>query len=86
MGGEIDVLTLLVKCGLAPSKAEARRLVQQGGVSVCGQKVGDIAAKWTCKELLRRRHHHQEGQEGLSQGHPVSICPRSRKKNTAVRF
>ena len=48
--GEIDVLTLLVKCGLAPSKAEARRLVQQGGVSVCGQKVGDIAAKWTCKD------------------------------------
>ncbi len=50
VGGEIDVLTLLVKCGLAPSKAEARRLVQQGGVSVCGQKVGDIAAKWTCKD------------------------------------
>ena len=48
--GEIDVLTLLVKCGLAPSKAEARRLVQQGGVSVCGQKVGEIAAKWTCKD------------------------------------
>ena len=48
--GEIDVLTLLVKCGLAPSKAEARRLVQQGGVSVCGEKVGDIAAKWTCKD------------------------------------
>ena len=48
--GEIDVLTLLAKCGLAPSKAEARRLVQQGGVSVCGEKVGDIAAKWTCKD------------------------------------
>ena len=49
-GDEIDILTLLVKCGLAPSKAEARRLVQQGGVSVDGQKVGDIAAKWTCKD------------------------------------
>ena len=49
-GDEIDILTLLIKCGLAPSKAEARRLVQQGGVSVDGQKVGDIAAKWTCKD------------------------------------
>ena len=47
--GQIDVLTLLVKCGLCASKGEARRLVQQGGVSVCGQKVGDIEAKWDCK-------------------------------------
>ncbi len=48
--GEIDILTLLVKCGLAASKGEARRLVQQGGVSVCGQKVGDIEAKFSCKD------------------------------------
>ena len=46
--GEIDILTLLVKCGLAASKGEARRLVQQGGVSVCGQKVADIEAKFSC--------------------------------------
>ena len=48
--GEIDILTLLVKCGLAASKGEARRLVQQGGVSVCGQKVADIEAKFSCKD------------------------------------
>ena len=48
--GEIDILTLLVKCGLAASKGEARRLVQQGGVSVCGQKVGDIETKFSCKD------------------------------------
>ena len=48
--GEIDILTLLVKCGLAASKGEARRLVQQGGVSVCGEKVGDIEAKFSCKD------------------------------------
>ncbi|WP_295584588.1 tyrosine--tRNA ligase [uncultured Oscillibacter sp.] len=48
--GEIDILTLLVKCGLCTSKGEARRLVQQGGVSVCGQKVGDIEAKFSCKD------------------------------------
>ena len=48
--GEIDILTLLVKCGLAASKGEARRLVQQGGVTVCGQKVADIEARFSCKD------------------------------------
>ena len=48
--GQIDILTLLVKCGLAASKGEARRLVQQGGVTVCGQKISDIDAKWCCKD------------------------------------
>ncbi len=36
------MLDLLVKCGLAPSKGEARRLVQQGGVSVDDVKVTDV--------------------------------------------
>ena len=48
--GEIDVVTLLVKCGLAPSKGEARRLIQQGGVSICGEKVADIGKKFACSE------------------------------------
>ena len=48
--GQMDILTLLVKCGLCASRGEARRLVQQGGVSVDGQKVGDIEAKWSCKD------------------------------------
>jgi len=39
----IDILSLLVKCGLAASKSEARRLVSQGGVSVNEEKVDDIA-------------------------------------------
>ena len=40
--GAIDVMTLLVKCGLCSSKGEARRLVQQGGVAVDGEKVSGI--------------------------------------------
>ena len=43
-GGQIGILNLLVACGLAPSKGEARRLVQQGGVSVNDGKVTDIEA------------------------------------------
>ena len=42
--GSIDILTMLVKSGLVPSKSEARRAVDQGGVAVDGEKVTDIKA------------------------------------------
>ncbi len=35
----INIMDLMVKCNLATSKGEARRLIQQGGVSVDGEKV-----------------------------------------------
>ena len=38
----INILDLMVKSGLAPSKGEGRRLVQQGGVSIDGNKIGDV--------------------------------------------
>ena len=41
-GGVIDVLGVLVKSGMAPSRSEARRNVEQGGVTVNGEKVIDI--------------------------------------------
>ncbi len=41
-GGVITVIDLLAKTGLAPSKGEARRLIQQGGVSVNDRKITDI--------------------------------------------
>ena len=50
-GGQIDVLTLLVKCGLAASKGEARRLVQQGGVTVNDQKINSIDAAFGCEQF-----------------------------------
>ena len=40
----MTVIDLLVACGLAASKGEARRLIQQGGISVDGDKVSDISA------------------------------------------
>ncbi len=40
--GAIDILTLLLKAGLVPSKSEARRAVEQGGVALNGEKVSDI--------------------------------------------
>ena len=50
-GGAIDVLTLLVKCGLATSKGEARRLVQQGGVTVNDEKVSAIETTFGCEQF-----------------------------------
>ena len=40
--GKIDILSVLTKTGLCPSRGEARRLVQQGGVTVDDVKVGSI--------------------------------------------
>jgi tyrosyl-tRNA synthetase len=40
----VTVIDLLVLCGLAKSKGEARRLIQQGGVSVDGDKVTELEA------------------------------------------
>jgi len=49
--GACDILTLLVKSGLVPSKSEARRAVEQGGVSVDGDKVADIKASFPADRL-----------------------------------
>ena len=47
----IDILNLLVVSGLAPSKGEARRNVQQGGVSFAGEKITDIGRQLSFSEL-----------------------------------
>jgi tyrosyl-tRNA synthetase len=39
----LNIVDLLAVSGLAPSKGEGRRLVQQGGVSIDGNKIDDIA-------------------------------------------
>lgn len=49
--GSIDILGVLVASGLAASRSEARRAVEQGGVSVKGDKVTDIKASYT-KDMI----------------------------------
>ena len=44
--GKIDILAVLVKGGQASSRSEARRAVTQGGVSVEGEKITDIATAY----------------------------------------
>ena len=48
------MLTLLVKCGLAASNGEARKLVQGGGVSIDGEKIADF------KTMLDKDFFQQE--------------------------
>ena len=43
--GEISVLELLAKTKLVPSKGEARRLIDQGGISIDDEKVNSVTAK-----------------------------------------
>ena len=43
VGDGLTIVELMIKCGLSSSKGEARRLIQQGGVSLDGDKVTDAS-------------------------------------------
>ena len=49
--GQIDILQLLISANLAASRNEARRAVEQGGVSVNGEKVTDSHAAYTKEDF-----------------------------------
>ena len=49
--GSIGILDLMAKCKLVPSKKEARRLIEQGGVEVDGEKIHDVAVTFTAEQL-----------------------------------
>ena len=49
--GSIDLLSIVQKSGLCASRSEARRNVEQGGVSVDGEIVKDIKAVYTKEQL-----------------------------------
>ena len=40
----IGLVDVLVRCGLAPSRSEARRLVKAGAVSINGEKTTEVTA------------------------------------------
>ena len=45
--GKVDILQILVSAGLTASRAEARRAVQQGGVTFADEKVTDFKTTYT---------------------------------------
>jgi len=49
--GGLDILAVLVKAELVPSRSEARRAVEQGGVTVDGEKVTDTKTVYNADQL-----------------------------------
>lgn len=49
--GSIDLISLLVKSGLASSRSEGRRAIEQGGISVNNEKVTDIKTAYTAENI-----------------------------------
>ena len=52
-GNELPVMDLLVASGLCTSKSEARRLIEQGGLSIDGNKISDVNALVSYKEPIK---------------------------------
>ncbi len=51
LDGKIDMPALLVKAGFAKSKSEGRQAIQQGGVTLDGEKVTDVRATYTAADF-----------------------------------
>ena len=68
--GSIDLITMLVKTGLVPSRSEGRRAIEQGGVSIDGEKITDI------KHTVAKEDFSDEGmvlRRGKKKFHKVSV-------------
>jgi tyrosyl-tRNA synthetase len=63
--GKIDILGILVAAGLAASRSEARRAVEQGGVSVKGEKVSDIKQCYTKDEIAAEEFIVKKGKKNF---------------------
>ncbi len=64
--GKINIVNLVVKCGFAASKGEAKRLIQQGGVSVNDETVSALDKTYTKEDLKNglkirkgKKHFHK---------------------------
>ncbi len=65
MDGRIDILGILVAGGLASSRSDARRAVEQGGVSVKGEKVADIKTVYTKEEIAAEEFILKKGKKNF---------------------
>lgn len=63
--GKIDILDILVSGGLAASRSEARRAVEQGGVCVKGEKVSDIKTSYTREEIAAEEFIVKKGKKSF---------------------
>ena len=65
MDGTIDILGILVASGLAASRSEARRAVEQGGVTVKGEKVSDVKKSYSKDEIASEEFIVKKGKKSF---------------------
>ncbi len=63
--GNIDILAILVASGLAASRSEARRAVEQGGVTVKGEKVTDVKKVYSKEEIAAEEFMVKKGKKSF---------------------
>ena len=63
--GKIDILGILAASGLAASRSEARRAVEQGGVTVKGEKVSDVKTVYTKDEIAAEEFIIKKGKKSF---------------------
>ena len=63
--GTIDVIAMLVKSGLVPSRSEGRRAIEQGGVMINDDKVTDIKKAFTLDEIASREFILKRGKKNF---------------------
>ncbi len=63
--GKIDIQGILVAAGLSASRSEARRAVEQGGVTVKGEKVTDLKTCYTKDEIAAEEVIVKKGKKSL---------------------
>ena len=64
--GSVDILGILVAAGLCPTRSEARRNVQQGGVTVNGEKITDFKAAYTPEDIMKEDFVVRRGKKKYS--------------------
>ncbi|MCM1088724.1 MAG: tyrosine--tRNA ligase [Muribaculaceae bacterium] len=63
--GSIDILGILTAAGLAASRSEARRAVEQGGVTVKGEKVSDVRKVYSKEEIAEEEFLVKKGKKSF---------------------
>ncbi|MBQ7447088.1 MAG: tyrosine--tRNA ligase [Eubacterium sp.] len=63
--GKIDILGILVATGLCTSRGDARRNVQQGGVSVNGEKITDIDTSYAPEDIQKEDFILKKGKKNF---------------------
>ena len=63
--GAVDILAILVASGLAASRSEARRAVEQGGVTINGEKVTDVKKSYSKEEIAAEEFMVKKGKKSF---------------------